>query len=109
MKDQADEQDDGMLKVTVLRKTLFFLALVSDPQREAPALSGPLQEMARDLFGELAIEINNCISMRSVLLTLTEVLGAAEVMEILGGSPDDINRIRSLLRGSNQQMQTRPS
>lgn len=89
MKDQADEQDDGMLKVTVLRKTLFFLALVSDPQRGAPALSGPMQKMAQDLFGELAIEIDNCINIRSILRTLTEVLGADEVLAILGGSPEE--------------------
>jgi ribonuclease HI len=96
MKDPDDDNDDSMLKVTTLKKTLFFLALLSDPPQRGPALSAPLQAFAQELSQELAVEINNCLHMRSVLHALIEALGENRVLALLDDSPVVIEEIATL-------------
>jgi hypothetical protein len=50
--------------------------------------------MAHDLLEELAIEVNNCIQMQAILYALTDKIGAAQIAEILNGTPDEIERGR---------------
>ena len=86
--------DDGFLKVSTLKRTLFFLSLVANPPKNKPDISITLQEMAHDLLEELAIEVNNCIQMQAILYALTDKIGAAHIAEILNGTPDEIERGR---------------
>lgn len=96
MTEPNDDNDDSMLKVTTLKKTLFFIALVSDPPKKGAPLSVPIRESAQELCRELAVEINNCIHMRSVLRALITSLGENRVLELLDDSPVVLEEIATL-------------
>ena len=81
--------DDGFLKVSTLKRTLFFLSLVSNLPKDGPGLTPSLQEMAHDLFTELAVEINNCMQMRTIINILSDKLGVGTIADLLQEMPED--------------------
>lgn len=81
--------DDGFLKVSTLKRTLFVLSLVSSLPKDGPGLTPTLQEMAHDLFTELAVEMRNCMQMRTIINILTDKLGVGTIADLLQEMPED--------------------
>lgn len=81
--------DDGFLKVSTLKRTLFFLSLVSNLPKDGPGLTPSLREMAHDLFTELAVEMRNCMQMRTIINILTDKLGVTTIADLLQEMPED--------------------